>query len=526
MIRPCRAMQERAKPVYIFRCRATMDWISSSDRLPKSAAEWIVPVATVATLVAGVTVAIKSTAKSDKSPPTVPSWIPWLGNTWQIDADADAFMRLAEKKYPGGIFGVTYAGNKYYFVTSHKLINQVYKQPKTFGFSKVQMAWARSVFSVSEKALFGSMVFPEQLAPQFDKSISPNNMMAILESFDNHLQRIVTEMALPAANESVSLAKFIIQLSYKATTYAMYGPTFDAEGTFEDFNDFDRLVYKVAHGYPPSLLRDFVNGRENFIKAYGKYLDSHHEPSELAGVQERIASDAGFSQRDMGAMTLCALWPIMANVPWGSVWAMIMQLQQPNGVQPLIDELDAAGDRFMNVEICLHGGQYFDYPLTFLQSSPALPLLSSTYSETLRYATDSYSFRGVVAEEGTVLGGYELKHGDTVLCSTRRVHMDEREFENADQWIPERFVANEEGAKGTEGDFKWMPFGGGQSICGGRYLATYHVKIMMMTLLKNFHFEIDHAKSKLPIKLSQANRGFGFRRPEGELFVKIRRISK
>ncbi|KAG9026313.1 hypothetical protein FRB95_009010 [Tulasnella sp. JGI-2019a] len=504
---------------------ATMDWISSSERLPKSAFEWVVPAATAAALVVGVTVAIKSTGKSDNSPPTVPSWIPWLGNTWQIDADADAFMRSAARKYPDGIFGATYAGNKYYFVTSHKLINQVYKQPKTFGFSKVQMGWASSVFSFSDKALFGSMVFPEQIAPQFDRGISPKNMMGLLEPFDNHLQNIVAKLTLPAPNESVSLADFIIQLSYKAMGCAIYGPTFDAEGTFTDFNEFDRLVYKVANGYPAALLRGFVNGRENFIKAYEKYLTSPHESCDLIGTQEQIALDARFSQRDMGAMTLCSFWPVMANVPWGSVWAMILQLQQPNGVKPLIDELDAAGARFMNTDLPTPG-RYFDRPITFLQSSPDLPLLTATYSETLRYATDSYSMRGVVAEDGAMLGGYKLKQGDTVVCSTRSVHMDEKEFEHADKWIPERFLADEQGAKGKEGDFKWMPFGGGSSICGGRHLATYHVKILMMTLLKNFHFEVDHEKSRLPVKLSQANRGFGFRRPEGELFVKITRIPK
>ncbi|KAG8856465.1 Cytochrome P450 7B1 [Tulasnella sp. 330] len=500
---------------------ATVDWITSSDRLPKSAAEWVVPAATAAALLAGITVVIKGTKKADKGPPMVSSWIPWLGNTWQLDSDGYAFLRAAQSKYPTGVFGITYAGQKLYFVTSPQLINQIHKQHKIFSFSMVQMGWTKNILSLSDKALFGSMVFPEKLAPHFDKNISPKNMMAILQPFDDRLQHIVAEMSLP--NESVSLTDFIVKLTYKATAYAMFGPTFDAEATWEDFNVYDVWVWKIANGYPPSLLRGFVAGRERVIKAYERYLEAPHEPCELIAGQEQIARDAGFDSRDRGVMMLCNFWPVMANLPWGSLWTLSMQLQEPNGAKPLIDELDAAGAQYLK-STGAAGGRYYDHPLAFLQSSPSLPLLNSTYSETLRYATDSYSIRGVTPEEGTILGGYELKKGDTVVCSTRSVHMDEKEFEHAEKWMPERFIGDPDSNKGTEGDYKWMPFGGGAKICPGRHFAHYHVKILITTLLKNFRFEIDHSKSQLPIKLGPTNRGFGFRRPDGDLFVKITRI--
>ncbi|KAG8873935.1 hypothetical protein FRB97_006341 [Tulasnella sp. 331] len=495
----------------------TIDWITSSECLPKSAAGWAVPAATMAALLAGITVVIKSIKGADKSPPMISSWVPWLGNTWQLDRDGYAFLKAAQDKYPAGIFGVTYAGQKLYFVTSPELINQVHKQHK--------MAWTKNIFSLSDKALFGSMVFPEKLAPHFDRSISPKNMMGLLESFDNHLQNIVTEMSLPDPNDSVSLTNFVIQITYKATALAMFGPTFDAEGTWEDFNSFDSLVWKVANGYPPSLLRGFADTRERVIKAYEKYLEAPHEPSELIGGQQQIARDGGFDLRDRGVIMLCDFWPVMANLPWGTLWTLIMQLKEPSGVKPLVDELDAAGAQFLDTSTGATVDRYYEYPLTFLQSSPSLPLLDSAFSETLRYATDSYSMRGVAPDEGTILGGYELKKGDTVICSTRNVHMDEKQFEHAEKWIPERFLNDTESGKGTEGNYKWMPFGGGTKICPGRHLAQYHVKTLITTLLKNFRFEIDHAKSRVPIKVGPVNRGFGFGRPDGDLFVKITRVT-
>lgn len=60
----------------------------------------------------------------------------------------------------------------------------------------------------------------------------------------------------------------------------------------------------------------------------------------------------------------------------------------------------------------------------------------------------------------------------------------------------------------------------------GRFYANYHVKILLATLLKNFNFEVDQSKSKLPITMSYKNRGFGLRRPKGDFAVKITRIQK
>lgn len=60
----------------------------------------------------------------------------------------------------------------------------------------------------------------------------------------------------------------------------------------------------------------------------------------------------------------------------------------------------------------------------------------------------------------------------------------------------------------------------------GRHFASYHVKIFLTTLLHTFRFEVDKAKSPgpSPVTISSENRGFGLRRPQGELFVKVTRI--
>ncbi|KAG9049912.1 Cytochrome P450 7B1 [Tulasnella sp. UAMH 9824] len=494
--------------------------ITESERWPKTTSEWALPVAaTVATGVALGYIFRPSEGYSGDRPPTVPSWIPWVGSSWEIESDPDAFFRQAEKDFPGGIIGVHSAGHKFYFVTSSALINQIYKQPKVYTLSPVQMGWAKAVFSLSDHALFGSPVFPERLAPHMDRSIAPKNMMSLTKSFENHLRQEVQTRALPS--QSVSLQDFVIKLSYIATGAAYFGPTFNAMGTWDAFKGFDEMVYKVALGYPSSLLRNFARCREEMINKFIAYLDKPHDASELIRGQEEIIRDVPFDKRDMGCMMLCAWWPLMANVPWGTLWVLLNQLQRPEGVQPLIDELNAAGKAWSasHPEFI---GPYTLHLTEFFQSNPPLPLLSSTISESLRYATDSYSMRSVVPEE-VQLGPYTIKKGETLICSTRSVHMDENEFENAREYVPTRFVSDDGGAKGTEGSFKWMPFGGGVSICSGRHFANYHVKIFLATLLTNFKCRLDVDKSQLPITVGNINRGFGLRRPKGDLYVSINR---
>jgi cytochrome P450 len=144
-----------------------------------------------------------------------------------------------------------------------------------------------------------------------------------------------------------------------------------------------------------------------------------------------------------------------------SRWVLIFQLQRSERLTDLIAELDAAGKKWSTT----HKGNYKDHLAAFFQSSPHVPLLTSTISETLRIASDSYSMRGVM-KETVELGGYTFKKDDTILCRSRAVHLNDEEYENAKEFVPTRFMTDE-GGKMTEKSSSWMPFGGGTSQCFG-----------------------------------------------------------
>lgn len=59
------------------------------------------------------------------------------------------------------------------------------------------------------------------------------------------------------------------------------------------------------------------------------------------------------------------------------------------------------------------------------------------------------------------------------------------------------------------------------SAAAGIEFASHYIKIVVVTMIKAFDFTIDKKASTLPVTLSKINRGFGVRRPRGDLYVRI-----
>ncbi|KAG8908817.1 Cytochrome P450 7B1 [Tulasnella sp. 403] len=459
---------------------ATISRILESERFPKSASDWVVPATAAAVLVLGASLIFKG-GNNERRPPKVWSWIPWVGSDWAIEKDPDAFFEAAEKNHPDGIFTIKAAGQTFHVLTSAALINHVYKQPKIYHICLLQLSWGRNVFSFSERVLTETAAILGQLSPALHRSFSPNHMMALVEAFHANLAPAVKTLSVPGG--SVSLEHWLTRLAYRTTGAAIYGPTFDADGTFDDFKGFDDWVWKVALGYPPTYIPSFIKSREAIIRKFQKYAEEPHDASDYVATQEHIARDGQFSERDIGVVLLAAWWPLMANIPWGSLWALLLQLQRPEALGPLMEELDKAGDAWSAAHPEAQG-TYLDHLPAFFQSTE-VPLLSSIIAEAMRYSSDAYSMRGVLVDEAQ-LAGYTLKKDEYIICRTRAVHQDPTEYPSPHEYIPTRFMG-EQGRAAKEGNPMWMPFG------GGRHFAAYHVKILITTLVKNFDFEIDHS---------------------------------
>ena len=90
--------------------------------------------------------------------------------------------------------------------------------------------------------------------------------------------------------------------------------------------------------------------------------------------------------------------------------------------------------------------------------------------------------------EPTPVGGKILRKGYNVMAPYRQLHYDKDVWgENADDFDPERFLGNKNLAKSPS----YKPFGGGQYLCPGRFLARRVVFTFITLALSRFELALD-----------------------------------
>jgi cytochrome P450 len=143
-----------------------------------------------------------------------------------------------------------------------------------------------------------------------------------------------------------------------------------------------------------------------------------------------------------------------------------LNLQQSDGLQPLVAEVDEAATSWNITYPSLPLNSHRNI-VDFINQTD-LPLMNSTIQETLRFATSAMSIRAVTG--ATELGGYTFNRGDEVVCLARTVHLDPEIHERPNEYIPTRYMTQKKFTKnGRPVMNHTIPFGGGVSMCEGRY---------------------------------------------------------
>jgi cytochrome P450 len=159
---------------------------------------------------------------------------------------------------------------------------------------------------------------------------------------------------------------------------------------------------------------------------------------------------------------------LQANAIWAAYWIFVFQLQRPEGLTPLINEVDRARESW----VAKQPDAKAEDNISDFAADGSFPLLASTIQEALRSSSFVFSIRDV--EESLELGGYQLDKGERVICATRSVHLDEEIHENAQNFVPDRYLNTKTFMKdGKPVRNHTLPFGGGVSQCEGRYVDSF-----------------------------------------------------
>jgi cytochrome P450 len=113
------------------------------------------------------------------------------------------------------------------------------------------------------------------------------------------------------------------------------------------------------------------------------------------------------------------------------------------------------------------------------------PLLTDVWHETLRMYSHATSARAI--KKDTVIGGKVLRKGHRIMIPYRILHFDAQVWgDEVNTFKPDRFAARtSELTKSSS----WRPFGGGKSLCSGRYVARHLAFMFIAMLLRRFDVE-------------------------------------
>lgn len=119
------------------------------------------------------------------------------------------------------------------------------------------------------------------------------------------------------------------------------------------------------------------------------------------------------------------------------------------------------------------------------------PWLEAVYHEVLRLKPGSSLMRDVT--EDTVIGGKDLKKGNRIMVQYRQLHMSEGVWgENFADFDPARFVKTKELSRSSS----FRPFGGGQHLCPGRFLARQVVFAYVALILSRYDIRLGNGSDR------------------------------
>lgn len=463
----------------------------------------------------------QSQAKSGE-PPLVPYWIPWLGSAITLGKDPDAFFRAAIERF-GPIFRVKAAGIEQIYAAHPAIISQVYRDPETFIFTPIRLEMSVDVFDISHEATYS-----QGMLSSFEvhhKYLSPKEVPRLLQAYAGHIHsELGNEIGRLSQTGKTSLKDLLLPAAYNSACKAFLGQNFPAEKTFRDFQTYDETLPLFFAKAPGFVLRKARTAWTNIQNAIAEHISSPDPGLSTFLVScDEAYIDGGFSVRDRAASHACDMWALNANAIWAVYWIIALQLQQPEGLAPLIEEIDACRKAYLAAHpsvtsVLENDDVLYDWLST---TGATTPLLASTIQEVLRFCSSALSIRLVTCD--TTLGGYALHKGQKIVCMTRAMHTDDEIHEDSTKFIPTRYLDTSKlrTKDGKNVPNHTSPFGGGVSMCEGRHFAQAELRYYVALLLTMSTVELNPA-SKSRGEMDMTRIGLGILHAKGDFDVIVK----
>ncbi|KAL6722346.1 hypothetical protein ACLMJK_001453 [Lecanora helva] len=322
------------------------------------------------------------------------------------------------------------------------------------------------------------------LAPGANLDRMNQTMLGIMEGYFDDLAK---------GDAVIDLYEWIRPRFSIASTEAIYGSgnPFKHQKTLgNDFWDLDTDLTKILIGVLPRYLASKGwRARERLVKALTAYFNRGDDKDGLGvlTVRRDIGKKYGATNEEISRFELGDAIGVLVNATPTLFWTLIYVYSHPS----LLEEIRSEVANFMIPQSFSDGSPRHVLDITKLQD--ACPLLVSTYREMLRTRTRASTSRWVT-EDTMLANQYLLRKDSALLVPGALIHADPIWGPDAKDFNPRRFIGKSDVKSGAN-----RTWGGGQTLCPGRFFATTEITSSVAMMVARFDLQPMDKGGKLAV---------------------------
>lgn len=331
--------------------------------------------------------------------------------------------------------------------------------------------------------------------------------------------------------KSLSLYSFCRYTLVDAACMTFIGPEIlDIDPQFvEHYVQWDNTSWKIPHQVPRIFCRDLNKARDKLVDAFVKYYSRpEEERPRISWLFNRMQSEQqrlGFSVQETASISILMLWAYVTNFtihinPLVGIFGLTLWTSVNFNTFRMAFWVFAhiICDLALKATITSEVSSLRrpDGSLDLMELSSCCPTLDAVWLEALRLYSNGTVARNTIRT--TVIGNKTIRPGTQVLGPLRMTHLQPRIFgPDADEFNIERWMRD----KNLESTKAFAPFGGGKTLCPGRFLAKREVTRFVAIALSRFDMR-PAGETKVPLPAVEKP-ALTMLDPRTDLLVEVRR---
>ncbi|KAK8018122.1 cytochrome p450 protein [Apiospora marii] len=466
-----------------------------------------------------------------REPPTITPTIPYVGHLLGMLFYGSRYIKqlgLRQKHTP--IFTMFMPGSRMYVVTDPLLAAAV-QRCKTLSFTPLIPDITKNVLGLDDAsvAIARMNIDPGPGEPRgfladfhdlVARGMKPGEELNVLSrnavsALKTHLDQQQAYLMQHEPYREVDLLEWVRHIVTLATASHFFGsrnPISQDPELVRAFWDFDHgLAMLLADVWPSVTARKAYRGREKLVAALADYLEAGYwEDGACELVQERIrtALAHGWQLREVARSELSFWFAGIVNVTTTTFWILLQVYADAELLARIRREVESVMTlKWCDRETIRIGRKSSVSAVEVARAGDGFdcPMLSVVYQECLRLGSENSSTR-LVKEDTLLADTWFLAEGSVLQIAGSVMHADASLWgDNVAGFHPERFLQTDAGSnsseKSTAKQNGFRAFGGGKTLCPGRYFAMNQIQAFVIMVVLQFDLQpLSGDRLKVPKK--------------------------